>query len=60
MAAESKVKIRFLTSYEVQDEKAGTPEATVYKAGATLSMVPASADHFVRKGVAEYVAKAAG
>ena len=48
------VKIKFVEDYEVQDEKAGTDEATKYKKGKVVSMNEAAAAHFVRGGRAVY------
>ncbi len=44
----AKVSITFLTDYEVQDGS-----GTCYKAGKKLTTNPESAQHFIRRGVAE-------
>ncbi|ATG47601.1 hypothetical protein CEW89_08440 [Celeribacter ethanolicus] len=49
------VKIKFVKHHEVQDEHAGTDKATVYEAGLTKAFEERSAQHFVTRGVAEYV-----
>ena len=52
---EEKLKIEFLCDYEVQDEHAGTNQATRFKAGAKRVMPFASAMHYVNRSVAKLV-----
>lgn len=47
------VKVRFLESYTVKDDRAGTPEETSYAAGKTYEMPESSAAHFISRGRAE-------
>ena len=49
------LKIEFLCDYEVQDEHAGTNQATRFKAGAKRVMPFASAMHYVNRSVAKLV-----
>lgn len=57
MAQTKKQIIKFTRDYEVQDENAGTDKAEIYKKGLRKAFEPASAEHFVSRGVAEYVKK---
>lgn len=50
--AEARIKVRFLRRYEVQDEKRGTSEATIYAEGETKLLPEASALHFMARGIA--------
>lgn len=54
----SKVKVCFLQDRVVQDELAGTEDETRFKKGEFYELEPASAEHWISRGVAE-VAKAA-
>jgi len=55
-ATPATVKLKFLADYTVQDEHAKTDKATIYKKGAIKLFTADSAQHFVRKGLAEVVA----
>lgn len=55
MPEEIKRKVKFLRDYEVQDERAGTAEAEVYKRGKQVALGARSALHFVTRGIAEFV-----
>lgn len=46
------VKVKFLVDREVQDERAGTEHAQVFKANKTYELPQTSADRWVRRGVA--------
>ena len=47
-----KINVKFFETYTVQDEHRKDPDrATVFKAGKTYPMEPASAAHFLRKPV---------
>lgn len=46
------MKITFTERREVQDEKRGTPEATVFEAGKTYDLPPPSAERWLSRGVA--------
>ena len=46
------VRVRFVQSHEVQDERRGTRFATVYSAGQEYALSEASAMHFVSRGKA--------
>lgn len=50
-----KRKIKFVKNHEVQDHRAGTKKATIYKKGSNRSMNERSAAHFVSRGAAVYV-----
>ncbi|WP_171054196.1 hypothetical protein [Arenibacterium halophilum] len=47
------IQITFVQVYEVQDEHRGTEKATRYRADQKVKMDPASAHHFLSRGVAE-------
>lgn len=57
MANPGNTIIKFTENYEVQDEHAGTSDATKYKKGQRKSFPDASAHHFISRGVAHLVKK---
>lgn len=58
-AKDEKQVVKFTRDYEVQDEKAGTDQATRYKKGQRVSLPLASAEHFLNRSVAEIVRRPA-
>lgn len=58
MTAPKKVVVKFTRDYVVQDERAGTPEQESYKKDDRKALLPASAEHFVSRGLAVYVGAA--
>jgi hypothetical protein len=49
------MKIRFLQDRVVRDELRGTPQETRYRAGQEVELADASAQHWIRRGVAQEV-----
>lgn len=54
----SKIKVKFLQTRVVQDERAGTSDEEKYEKGRTYELEPASANHWIRRGAAEPVTAA--
>ena len=59
MAASGRKIVKFLRDYVVDDERRGTEEEERYAKGQRKSFPEASAEHFVSRGAAVYVTKAA-
>ena len=57
MSTAKKMIIKFTANYTVDDERAGTDQEESYQKGQRKSFEAASAEHFVSRGVAEYVKK---
>lgn len=57
--ADETIALKFTEDYEVQNEHRGTDKATAYKKGQKVSFSPASAMHFLSRGVAEPASNAA-
>lgn len=57
MTAPKKKIIKFTRDYVVQDERVGTDDEEAYKKGQRKSFEEGSAEHFVSRGVAEYMNK---
>lgn len=57
MSETNKVKIKFLTDYEVKDHRAGTKAAENYTKDKSYQLDERSAMHFVGRGLAVLVEK---
>ena len=51
----SKIRVKFLETRVVQDERVGTPDEEKYVKGKTYSLAAASANHWIKRGAAEPV-----
>lgn len=51
--ADTKIAIIFTAPYVVDDCHKGTPDETRFKEGQKVSLAPASAQHFLSRGVAK-------
>lgn len=57
MSAPKKQTVKFVRDYEVQDERAGTPDAEKYRKGQRAALSASSAKHFVARAAAVYIGK---
>lgn len=49
------MQIKFTQDYIKRDGKQSTPDATVYRKGKVYEVKPDTAEHYVRRGIAEVV-----